>query len=211
MTTRIPEGYIHRSRFTLAQTSSDGVGLLLAHDVTRLWASVVTDALGTDAGVSTNPFAVLGDPDVCIFPVAQGVMYFETYGTNALYLIGPGDTAISVTTAFRDPKATYDPNPQDSEKIIAVTGHTVIPAAVGSFQAFLPADPLRTRAFVKTDSSLALLSDGVDSMNFMPVAPFFPGYAAVETSDAIAFSTAGGAHVDNAWWIIDRRIPVDVG
>lgn len=214
MTVPIHEGYVRTTHYCSTQAANKGPSEILSPDVNRVWASLILGAFSTDIGISTNPHAALGDPDVCTFLPSQGAVFFETYGTNALYLIGyyvNSNATMSITTVHRNPKATYDPNAQNAEKIVTSTGHTVIPAAVGNFQAFLPADPLRTRVTVKTDSTLALLSDGVDSMNFMPIAPFFPGYAAIETSDAIAFSTAGGAHVDNAWWIIDRRVPVDAG
>lgn len=213
MTVPIHEGYVRTTSYLTVYSvdfSANAANEVLSLDVNRVWASVVMGAFSTDIGISTNPLAALGDADVCMFLPAQGAVCFETYGTNALYVVGAGRASFSVTTVHRNPKATYDPNAQNAEKIVISTGHTVIPAAVGNFQAFLPADPLRTRVTVKTDSALALLSDGVDSTNFMPIAPFFPGYAAIETSAAIAFSTAGAAHVDNAWWIIDRRAPVDV-
>lgn len=210
--TTIHEGYVRRTRYVSIECQLPQPIKVLEHDPTRLWAAVICAQTTFDLGVTTNPLSALGQPDCATFLAAQGAMYFETYGTNEVYLLNlPIGTDIAITTMVRDPKALFiGPTGQqifNAEKIETVTGGGAVATAVGGFQAFLPADQSRTRALVKTDAALALLCDGVDATNFMPFSPFFPGYGVVESSDAIAFSTLAGS-INNAWYILDRKVAV---
>lgn len=180
---------------------------IFGQDATRLWGSFITSQLAVDVAVSTNPAATIGDADTCVFLASQGAVYFETYGQNDLYVIGlPVGADVAISTCVKNPKASYvsGVSYRPAARIDTVTGGGALVFSSG-FAPFLPADLARRRAHVKINSAFGALCNGVDAVNFMPVAPLFPGYAVVEGTEALAFADYGTGPA-SAWWIVDREV-----
>lgn len=180
---------------------------ILGEDPTRMWASFVTSQLAVDVAVSTNPNAAVGDPDTCVFLAAQGAVFFETYGSNPLYVIGlPIGTDVAITTVTKQPKSMYPValSCRPSTRVETTCGGGPLVFASG-FAPLLPADNDRRRAHIKIDSAFGAIGDGVVAAEFMPIAPNFPGYAVVEGTEALAFADFGTGP-SNAWYIQDRDV-----
>lgn len=208
-TVTVPEQYVRKTELLSIEYQLDMPLKVLSDDPNRIWASVVGNSTATNCWVSTNPLAHIGDPDVCAFYAGQGAVFFETYGTNDLYLIGPPiGTDLAISTCVRKQPATpqLSCEQRSTTRIITDCGGGPVTFASG-FAPLLAADPTRRRAHVKVDAAtgFAALCNGVDAANFMPVAPFFPGYAVVEGTQALAFANYATGPT-SAWWIRDREV-----
>jgi hypothetical protein len=184
-------------------------GVVLPRDADRLWGSVQIGQIDAPIGISHRSDAELGDPDVAQFIVPQGAAFFETYGTNELYVIGlPVGSPLSVTVVRKDvPLASRTGRSfRCATRIETVCGGGPVNFAAP----FLPADPQRRRAYVRIDSPFGAvaLNPSDPGVNFQTVAPFFPGYAVVEGTEALWFRDFGTGPT-NAWWIVDREVSAE--
>lgn len=207
--TVVGENFYRKTELVSFEYQLDLPCKILAENDERLWASIQIGQVVVPLGVTTNPYAQIGDPDVAVFLPAQGACYFETYGTNELYLLNlPIGTDIAISRTFKKPKAVQElgRDVQRATSIVTVCGASSIPVVgFGQFADFLPADPTRRRVTVKGDSVFAALSDGTDPAQFMTIAPFFPGYAVVEGTGALTFTNFGTGPT-TAWWIMDIEV-----
>lgn len=219
--TAVLEIFVRRTLMTsllFVDGASGSAQKILSDDPNRVWASFQFGEVATNLGITTDPFTPAplfspNQPNTCYFQPGQGACYFETSGTNELYVVGGfnagATTNICITTVVKQPKAIL-PAGLDcrlSTRIITECGGGAVTFANG-FAPLLPADLTRRRAHVKVDNANAFsaLCDGVTAANFMPVAPFFPGYAVVEGTEALAFADFGTGPT-SAWWIVDREVP----
>lgn len=205
--TAIPEVFYRKTKMVSIEYQLTQSLKILGEDPSRLWASFISGQISVDVAVSTNPYAEIGDPDTCVFLAAQGAVFFETYGSNPLYVIGlPIGTPVAITTVTKQPKSMYPVarSYRPSTRIETTCGGGPMVFDSG-FAPLLPADPARRRTHVKIDSAFAAIGDGVDAANFMPIAPFFPGYAVVEGTEALAFVDFATGPT-NAWYIQDREV-----
>lgn len=207
----IAENFYRRSELISFEYQLETPCKVLADNDSRLWASIQVDQSGVPMGVTTNPFAQLGDSDVCMFFPAQGACYFETYGSNELYILGlPVGTSIAISSCFKEPKLVQSRgrDVRKATRIKTTCGGGVLGAAVGGSFPFLPADVTRRRAHVKGDSVFGALTTAAEALSsdFMPLAPFFPGYVVVEGTEELRFLNFGTGPT-SAWWIVDSEVP----
>ncbi len=206
---RIPEVFIRRTRAVSIAYQIAMPAKLLENDPKRLWASVVCGTFDVPVAVTTNPQAEVGDPDTCVFLPGQGALYFETYGSNELYIIGlPVGTPVAISTTVKQSRLAYPSrrSVRPATRIETSCGNVDLSYAGGSAP-FLPADPARRRVTVKGDSVFGALTtaEAAPSFDFMTVAPFFPGYCVLEGTEELRFLdfSTGPA---NAGFILDREV-----
>lgn len=209
----IKENFVRQTQ-TFSFSTSTGFPLqILPDDPNRLWASVLSDFDNDDEVViSANAFSKVGDPDGCYMSGSQSGLGFQTYGTNALYIVGMtgGQTQnFGLTTCVKIPAPVLNLG-QDSRcatRIITECGGGPV-SFVSGFAPLLPADPTRRRAYIRVDNTnlFSAVTDGVVAANFMPIVPYFPGWTVVEGTEALAFADFGTGPT-SAWWIVDREVP----
>lgn len=208
--TAIPEVFYRRTRAVSIAYQIAMPAKLLENNPQRLWASVVCGVFDVPVAISTNPTAEIGDPDTCVFYPDQGAIYFETYGTNELYIIGlPVGTPVAVTQTVKEPKPNVPPgrlSVRPATRIQTVTGNVDLNFA-GGVAPFLPEDPARRRATVRGNSVFGALVTTAEapSFDFMPIAPFFPGYCVIEGTESLVFLDFATGPT-NAGFIIDREV-----
>lgn len=211
----IKENFVRQTQ-TFSFSSSNGFPFqILPDDPNRLWASVLSDfSIDGEAGITANAFAKVGDPDICYMSGSQSGLSFQTYGTNALYIVGlTGSSTFAynfgLTTCVKisAPVLNLGQDCRSATRIITECGGGPV-SFVSGFAPLLPVDPTRRRAYIRVDDSNAFsaVTDGVTAANFMPIVPYFPGWTVVEGTEALAFADFGTGPT-SAWWIVDREVP----
>lgn len=212
---QIPEAYRRVRSGAAIQFQLELPAMVLPADPERLWGAVqVGTPVGlASVGLSTNPYAQQGDADVALFPFAQGACYFQTGGTNALYLIGlPVGTPVAASWTCKQPPFSAPVARSVRPATRVETRTSAIPIVYsGGSALLLPEDPTRLRVTVRTDAVFAALTtaEALASFDFMSIGPFFPGWATLETTEEIRlidFSLGGTV----AWVITDHVVPANV-
>lgn len=207
--TAIPEVFRRRTRAVSIAYQLAMPAKVLESDIDRLWASVVCGQFDVPVAVTTNPLAQIGDPDTCVFLPGQGAVFFETYGTNELYIIGlPVGTPVAICTVQKEKRLSVPTgrSVRCATRCQTVTGNVDLTYAGGK-AAFLPEDNDRSRIMVKGDTAFGALStiEAAPTFDFMPLAPFFPGYCVLEGTEELVFLDFATGPT-NAGYIMDRQV-----
>lgn len=206
----IPEVFLRRTKAVSIAYQLAMPAKVLENDASRLWASVVCGTFDVSVAVSANPLAEVGDPDTCVFEVGQGAVFFETYGSNEFYIIGlPIGTPVAISTVVKQPRLNQPVakrNLRCATRIETTAGNHALTYASGS-ALLLAADTSRRRITVKGNSAFGALTTAGEaaSFDFMPIAPFFPGYTVIEGTEELRFLDFGTGP-SNAGYILDREV-----
>lgn len=208
--TAIPEVFVRRTRAVSIAYQLAMPVKILENDAKRLWASVVCGQFDVPVAVTTNPQAEIGDPDTCVFPVGQGAVFFETYGSNEVYILGlPIGTPVAISTVVKESKLKFPGgrrSMRQATRVETTCGNSNLVFASGSAP-FLAADPTRRRVTAKGNTAFGALTTAAAAatFDFMPLAPFFPGYAVIEGTEELRFLDFATGPT-NAGWIMDREV-----
>lgn len=209
---RIPESFRRKRLGSAIEFQLDSPSLVVPRNNGTFWTAVQFGQTVADIGISTNPYAELGDPDVAVFLASQGAAYFEVHAesgimANDLFVIGlPAGVPVSVTEVRKE-RAVHLRAGRSVRPAFAyeTTCHAIPLNFSGGTALVLPEDPQRRRVTFKANSAFTALSTTPETFDFQGFGPFFPGYCVIEGTEAV-YALDFGLGPDTVWAIVTREV-----